>query len=395
MTSAVLATRTNRKYTSLSVESIKIQHNRNVMNQKPNHFSRDTLLSTAWGKDGVVQPPRGADSERILIVDDEGDIRDLLMDGIWRKGLDCRSANNGSDALQLLATEGFGIVLTDINMPGMNGLELARRVRAQFDADVIIITGYVGEFAYEDMIAIGASDFIQKPVTLSELVARLRRVLAERRTRQERNRALEELRTNLDKFRRAMDGVVYAMSQTVEMRDPYTAGHQRRVARLAVAIAKKLGLAPDTIEGLHMVSVIHDLGKIAVPTEILCKPGPLSAIEYEIIKTHPRAGYEILKSIEFPWPVAEVVHQHHERLDGSGYPQGLSGAQILLETRILSVADVYETMATHRPYRPALGREHALKELAAHRGALYDSTVVDVCVQLVQQDEFRFSWDRE
>jgi putative nucleotidyltransferase with HDIG domain len=174
------------------------------------------------------------------------------------------------------------------------------------------------------------------------------------------------------------------MATIVDVRDPYTAGHQRRVAVLACAIGRELGLPKERIDGLEMAGDIHDIGKIRVPAEILSKPGKLTAPEMEIIRTHAEVGYEILKSIEFPWPVARIVRQHHERLDGSGYPDHLKGDQILLESRIICVADVVEAMSTHRPYRPGLGMDKALAEITEKRGTYYDPAVVDACLRVIR-----------
>jgi len=169
------------------------------------------------------------------------------------------------------------------------------------------------------------------------------------------------------------------------MRDPYTAGHQRRVAELASAIAKEMRLPKEKIEGIHMAGLIHDIGKIAVPAEILSKPSKLSKMEMDLIKAHSQVGYELLKEIDFPWPVANIVLQHHERLDGVGYPQGLKGDEILLEARILAVADVVEAMASHRPYRPALGLDAALDEIKQGKGKLYEPAAVDACLVLFEK----------
>lgn len=203
-----------------------------------------------------------------------------------------------------------------------------------------------------------------------------------------RKKAELELKKSWQKQKLAMEGTVRAMASTIETRDPYTAGHQRRVTRLACAIAEELKLSPDTIEGLRMSGELHDIGKIHVPAEILSKPGQISEAEYNIIKTHPRIGHDILKTIEFPWPVAEIVHQHHERMDGSGYPQGLKGEQILMEARILAVADVIEAMATHRPYRPALSIDEALKEILKNSGKFYDRRVVRACLKVFREKKF-------
>jgi HD-GYP domain-containing protein (c-di-GMP phosphodiesterase class II) len=181
------------------------------------------------------------------------------------------------------------------------------------------------------------------------------------------------------------------MAMTIEMRDPYTAGHQRRVGKLSSAIATRMSLPADQIDGIRMAADIHDVGKIYVPAEILSKPGQLTEIESSIIRTHPRVGYDILKTIEFPWPIAAIVHQHHERIDGSGYPNGLSGEAILLEARIVCVADVVEAMSSHRPYRPAHGIEMALDEISRGRGRIYDPQAVDACLALFRQDGFSLS----
>jgi putative nucleotidyltransferase with HDIG domain len=167
-------------------------------------------------------------------------------------------------------------------------------------------------------------------------------------------------------------------------------GRADRVAHLAIAIAKEMGLSKDQIDGIRVAGIIHDIGKIAVPAEILSKPSQLSEYEFEMIKTHPRVGYEILKQIEFPWPVAQIVLQHHERINGSGYPQGLTGKDILLGAKILGVADVVEAMASHRPYRPALGINEALKEISQNKCVLFDPEVVEACLKLFIRKGFDF-----
>ena len=206
----------------------------------------------------------------------------------------------------------------------------------------------------------------------------------------ERKKAEEELDKSFARLRDTLEATVRAIAVTVETRDPYTAGHQRRVADLSRAIAKEMGLTADQIEGVHMAGLIHDLGKIAVPTEILSKPARLTELEFELIKTHALAGHEILKDIGFPWPIARMIMEHHERMDGSGYPGGLAGDCLLLESRILSVADVVESMASHRPYRPAIGFESALHEIEKNRGILYDDAVVDACLRLIREKRFHF-----
>ncbi len=203
-----------------------------------------------------------------------------------------------------------------------------------------------------------------------------------------RKKAERELQDSWARLQRALQGTIQAISTTIEMRDPYTAGHQRRVAKLAEAIGRELGMPEARLEGLKLAAEIHDIGKIYVPSEILSKPTKLTELEYTIIKTHPQAGHEILKNIEFPWPIAEIVLQHHERIDGSGYPRGLKNGQILPESRILAVADVVEAMASHRPYRPAFGLDRALEEIKLNRGRLYGPDEVDACVKLIEQRGF-------
>jgi len=202
---------------------------------------------------------------------------------------------------------------------------------------------------------------------------------------------LEEERKRVkQKLQKTLEETIYALASAIEMRDPYTAGHQKQVTKLACAIAKEMGLSKEQIEGIRMAGLIHDIGKISIPSEILTKPGKLNDLEYSLIKTHPQAGYNILKGIEFPWPVAQIVLQHHERMDGSGYPQGLCGKDVLLEARILAVADVVEAMSSHRPYRPAYGIDKALEEISKNKGILYDPEVVNACLRLFNQKGFKF-----
>ncbi len=183
-------------------------------------------------------------------------------------------------------------------------------------------------------------------------------------------------------MQKTMEGMIQSISLTTEIRDAYTAGHQRRTARLACAIAEEMSLSLDQIQGTRIAGEIHDLGKISVPAEILSKSGRISDAEFALIKNHPQTGFDILKGIDFPWPIAQIVQQHHERLDGSGYPLGLAGDQILLGARVLAVADVVEAMASHRPYRPALGIDQAIDEVTRQRGKAFDPSVVDAFVRL-------------
>jgi putative nucleotidyltransferase with HDIG domain len=178
---------------------------------------------------------------------------------------------------------------------------------------------------------------------------------------------------------------ISALSFAIEMRDPYTSGHQVRVAKLATAIAIEMNLSEDIIEGILIAGTIHDIGKLSIPAELLSKPGKLTDLELMMIKTHPESGYSILSKIDFPWPVAEIVYQHHERIDGSGYPRNLKADEILIEAKILCVSDVVEAMSSHRPYRPALGIDKALNEILINKGIIYDLDVVDAAVKVFEK----------
>lgn len=211
----------------------------------------------------------------------------------------------------------------------------------------------------------------------------------------EKSRTENLLQSNLVRLEGALEGAFRALAATVEKRDPYIAGHQQRVSALAVAIAQEMGLPADKIEGLRVAALIHDIGKIAAPAEILTKPARLTTTEYQLVKEHPRVGHDIIKTIPFPWPVAHIILQHHERLDGSGYPEGLIGDAILMEARILAVADVVEALCALRPYRPALGLEKGLEEVRRGRGLRYDTRAVDACLRVFRDGRFAFKKEVE
>jgi PAS domain S-box-containing protein/putative nucleotidyltransferase with HDIG domain len=206
----------------------------------------------------------------------------------------------------------------------------------------------------------------------------------------EQKQKAEELKLSSEKLKNAMEGTINTLALAAEVRDPYTAGHQQRVSILSVAIANELGLSENQKEGIRVASSLHDIGKIYVPAEILSKPGKLKVNEFNLVRDHSEVGYELLKSIEFPWPVADIVLQHHERINGSGYPRGLSGDDIMLESSIIAVSDVVESMASHRPYRPAFHIEKALLEILQNKGTLYHPDVVDTCLKLFNEKGFKF-----
>jgi putative nucleotidyltransferase with HDIG domain len=205
----------------------------------------------------------------------------------------------------------------------------------------------------------------------------------------ERKKAEKELQGTLDSLRKAISTTIQVMVSAVEARDPYTAGHQIRSAHLARAIATEMDFPPEKIDGIRMAGSIHDIGKLSIPAEILSKPTKLTNIEFSLIKEHSQKGYEMLKDVESPWPLAQIVYQHHERMNGTGYPRNLKGEEILMEARIMAVADVVESMASHRPYRPALGIDAALEEIEKNRGTLYDNTVADACLRLFREKGYQ------
>jgi putative nucleotidyltransferase with HDIG domain/PAS domain S-box-containing protein len=201
---------------------------------------------------------------------------------------------------------------------------------------------------------------------------------------------ISEFREIQKKLEKALDKTIETMSKIVDTRDPYTSGHQSRVSQLATRIALELNLSPEKVKAIRVAALIHDIGKVGIPSEILTKPSKLTDIEFSLIKAHSQMGYDILKDIDFPYPVAPIILQHHERINGSGYPNGIKGDEILREAKIVGVADVVEAMSSHRPYRAALGVDIALDEIVKNKGILYDSEIVDVCVKLFKEKGFRF-----
>ncbi len=331
----------------------------------------------------------------ILVVDDEEQIRRLLNRILSGVDYTCTLAVDVSEARECLDRQSFDLVLCDVNMPGESGIDLARHIASDYaDTAVIILTAMDDPKTVDAAIAAGTYGYIIKPFNPSELIINIRNALRRRkleivnRTYQQDLEQMVKERTV--KLQGAFEGIIQAVVRMVESRDPYTAGHQQRVADLAVAIAREMNLPENQVEGIRMAGSIHDLGKISVPAEILSKPGQLTDIEFALIKTHPRVGYDIIADIEFSWPIAQIVLQHHERMDGSGYPQGLSGQDILIEARILCVADVVEAMASHRPYRSALGIDAALGEITDNVGKRYDPEAVDAVLRLFREKGFTF-----
>ncbi|MDZ7759873.1 MAG: response regulator [Desulfovermiculus sp.] len=327
------------------------------------------------------------ENRKILIVDDESPILRLLERTVEKIGCQTVCALSAEEARTAIAAQSFDLLLCDLYLPGESGMELVRWVRAEYPhIGVIMVSGEDSPQVAEQALEMGVFGYIIKPFKANEIIINISSALrrqqleAENRARQEDLGQLVNTRTT--ELQRAFHGIIQAISQILESRDPYTAGHQQRVSELALALSHELDCPPEQRTGLYYAGMIHDLGKIAIPSEILSKPTRLTHLEFGLIKGHSQAGYNMLKDITFPWPIAEIILQHHERIDGSGYPQGLQSEDILFEAKILAVADVVEAMTSHRPYRPGLGIEAALEEIEQGRGTLYDPDVVDACLGL-------------
>jgi HD-GYP domain-containing protein (c-di-GMP phosphodiesterase class II) len=378
-------------------------------------------------------------SFRVLAVDDESTVRDLYT-GILQSTIKSPALPNfnltccsqGDEAVaavkhSFVENAPYAVAFLDLNMPpGPDGEWTAEEIN-HLDPRIntVVVTGYRStSFAASEQQSRFSDKllYLQKPfhpreiiqfatalsikwqaekqlltlqTDLENLVEQRTTELVESNRRlkieiENRKRMQDELQQSFEKVKMAMHSTIQAISMTLEKRDPYTSGHQQRVADLSKSIAGELGLTEDQRESIYMAAAIHDIGKISLPAEILVKPIQLTDIEISLIQTHAKAGYDILKGIEFPWPIADIVLQHHERLDGSGYPQGLAGDNILLEARIIGVGDVVETMASHRPYRPSIGINKALEEITKKSGMLYDPSVVNACLKLFYEKGFVF-----
>jgi len=331
----------------------------------------------------------------ILVVDDEESVRLLLSRMLLRGGYECALAADAAEARKFIKDQNFELILCDVNMPGESGIDFIGYVAAEYpDTATMMVTAVDDPKIAEMALDVGIYGYLIKPFNVNEVIINIRNSLrrreleiADRTYRRNLEQKVEERTAELQK---TLSGVIYALTMTVEYRDPYTAGHQQRVADLASTIAKEMGFPEDKIMGIRMAGALHDIGKIAVPVEILSKPGRLSKTEFELIKNHSQVGHDILNSIKFPWPLSQIILQHHERMDGSGYPNGLLGKEILIEARIIGVADVVEAMASHRPYRPALGIDKALEEISINKGKLYDVEVVNACLKVFKDKGFKF-----
>lgn len=358
----------------------------------------------------------------ILIVDDEDSILNAFKRMLADEEYDVHTVNNGLEGLHKLRTtkNPYSLIVSDQRMPEMSGVQFFAQARDLFpDAVRILLTGYADSGAIIDAINKGGVHLyftkpwreeevllhIKQSLSKVEILAENKRLIELIKTKNkelvELNKTLEQkahdrtndllaqtekLKDSYKKSQLILDGIVKTLSKIVETRDPYTSGHEDQVAKIACRIAKEMKLTEDQVSSIHIAATLHDIGKISVPSEILTKPSVLSKLEREIIKTHCKVANDILVNIEFPYPVAEIIYQHHERMDGSGYPRGLKGEDIALEARIIGVADVIDAMASYRPYRPALGVDAAIDEIVKFRGVIYDSSVVDACLKVYKQE---------
>ena len=357
----------------------------------------------------------------ILLIDDEAAILDIMTMMLAEEGYDLHTAGSAAEGLKILKeSPNFSLIISDHMMPGMTGVQFFAQAREICPTALrVLLTGYTDMDAMIDAINSGGIHlYLTKPwqrdellYSINQMLSKAELIIENRRLDElvkkqneellELNKNLEEkvriktrhldqradeLKTSYEKTRLILSGTVLAMSKIVESRDPYTAGHEQQVSEIAGLIAQKMSLSDDQVEAVRIAGSLHDIGKIGVPAEILTKPGQLSWLEMEMIKTHTQNAYDILKTIEFPYPIAQIILQHHEKMDGSGYPQGLKGEDILLAARIIAVADVLEAMSAHRPYRPALGMEAAMAEIVKNRGTLYDPNVIDACLDIYQSE---------
>lgn len=323
--------------------------------------------------------------KQILIVEDERIVAEDIKISLQRLGYSVPgTAVSGEEAVKKAEDMRPDLVLMDIVLTGeMDGIEASALIRSRFDIPVVYLTACSDPKTLKKAKITDPFGYIVKPYENKDLQTAVEVALYKRKMENMLKEREKILRKNLME-------TVKALALAVEMRDIYTAGHQRKVSNLACHIAEEMGLPEEQVDGLRMAGHVHDIGTVQILPEILVKPDHLSQFESYMVKMHPQFGYDILKAIEFPYPVAQIVLQHHERIDGSGYPAGLKGAKILLEARIMGVADVVEAMSAYRLFRPALGVGMALEEITKDKGILYDPDVVNACLTLFYEKRFDF-----
>lgn len=333
---------------------------------------------------------------KILVIDDDTTILRMVCSVLKNIGYEVCSAENGKNGIEEFKKENPVLVITDIHMPDISGIDVLRSIKRDSPTTQVLVFSGVGTMDnIIEALRLGACDFLVKPFNLKILIHTVNRCIERNELINERINRQATLERQVVERTSALTRTFYetvkALGRLTEMRDPYTAGHQNRVALLAVGIGRELGLSQSELEIIHVASLLHDIGKAAIPVELLVKPSRLNDIEFELIKYHPQSGYDIIKDIPFVESLGKdasiLVLQHHERWDGTGYPNGLTDVELELESKILSVADVVEAMSSHRPYRPALNIDVALKEIKNNRDKYYSSECVDACLELFAQHD--------
>jgi cyclic di-GMP phosphodiesterase len=332
---------------------------------------------------------------KILVIDDEPKMLDLIYTILKQYGFDVYTASDGERGIELFKKENPSIILTDIHMPEITGIEILKIIKKISPITQVIVFSGVGTTSdVIEALRLGASDYLVKPFNIDLLIHTVSRCVERHELIMERIGRKDTLEREVRERTAALTHTFYetikALGPLTEKRDPYTAGHQQRVALLAMGIGRKLGLTQKEIEIIHVAGLLHDIGKVAVPTELLVKPSRLMIPEIQLMKLHPEIGYDIIKDIPFVESlgkdVSAIVLQHHERLDGTGYPRGLTDDELELESKILSVSDVVEAMSFHRPYRAAFDMATTKAELIDKSGIHYCPECVDACLQLIAEN---------
>jgi putative nucleotidyltransferase with HDIG domain len=356
-------------------------------------MARSGLKDSSWGhvSETVTMEspcPSQVFPEPVLVVEDEDSVRTLLLRKLARSGWQVSGAANGLEALRLLGERAYAIVLSDINMPKLGGMELLQIIRETYpDTVVVMVTAYSDLNYAIAAMKLGASDYLVKPFKLDDVVDSLRLAGYQRTRNLNRKHAEDDLRQHphTESNQRLLLSSVMALANTLEAKDPYTVGHSQRVAALAERMARKLGLSEAETEHIRLAGLLHDIGKIGIREDIINKPGPLAPEEYDHIRTHPGVSERILLPVRELNGALQIIRHHHERWNGSGYPDGLKGQEIPTGARLLAIADAYDAMTSKRPYRPAMTSEDALKELSRTAGTDFDPTLSRLFVEMIQE----------
>lgn len=337
---------------------------------------------------------------KFLIVDDEKSIRFTLSEFLKKEGHQTAEAADALIACQMIIDNDYDVIVTDIIMPRVSGIELLSFIRKKSATiQVIIMTGEPTVETAINAMHTGANAYLKKPVCKDEFLKTVHHALEVKLLIDEKaalaldnqryQKGLEEIvERRTEDLQKAMQSIISLLTNVVEIKDPYTAGHQRHVGNLSAAIAHKMKFSSNQIEMIRIIGYLHDIGKIMVPSELLSKPGKINQLEMALIRNHPYLGYEMIKKVKLPDIIGDTIYQHHERCDGSGYPRGLCQDQITMEAQIIMVADVMEAILSHRPYRPALGINTAFDELKCGAGKLYNPEVVEACLDLFENDHY-------